>query len=162
MLLKIFMLVLFIMASETSFTEAKGWRGIIPLQSKRADVVRLLGQPAEPGGYGVLYKLEEEIVFIEYSSGPCSKDREGGWNVARDTVVSISVTPKKKLQFTDLNLGDNYRKGPSGDVIDIVNYTNEQDGVIYEVDDNTGIIRAISFQPGIENRHLLCTNPTVN
>jgi hypothetical protein len=52
----------------------------------------LWGPSAKPEGYAELYNLREEAVFIEYSSGPCRKDRNGGYNVPTGTVIQLSVS----------------------------------------------------------------------
>ena len=63
-----------------SRVSAQEWRKIAPLTSTRADVERLLG-PNGRSSYGVNYDLKDGILSIEYSSGPCTKERKGGWNV---------------------------------------------------------------------------------
>ena len=53
--------------------QAKGWRGIVPLHSTRADVEQLLGPPDRKGNKPVVsYDLEKEQVTIIYSREPCS------------------------------------------------------------------------------------------
>ena len=70
------------------------WRRLIPLQSTRADVERLLGPGKE--AYFAIYQLKEGSLFIEYSSGPCRPERKGGWNVSENVVVSVSFSPKHR------------------------------------------------------------------
>src|SRR6476659_7763140 len=80
---------------------AEEWRGIVPLRSTRADVVRLLGKPNELGRY----EVNGERADIIYSDGPCK-----GWHyslekvnckclVPKDTVLSIYVEPDQPPKF---------------------------------------------------------------
>src|ERR1044072_5070602 len=78
------------------------WRHITPLRSTRVDVERLLGPSSEP--YSAKYTLEEGNLFIEYSSGPCTPLRKGGWNVSKDVVVQMSFSPNVKKPVGTLKL----------------------------------------------------------
>jgi hypothetical protein len=59
---------LVLLTSGTS--SAKGWRGLIPLHSTRQDVERLLGSTRN-----FYYDLQNETVYIDFSSGSCQGDR---------------------------------------------------------------------------------------
>src|SRR6185503_17182878 len=65
---------------------ARGWRGIIPLHSTRADVESLLGKPLPDRDY--LYQTEDHFVSVDYAKGPC-EGWPSGWNVTANTVLSI-------------------------------------------------------------------------
>src|SRR5262245_55163535 len=81
-----------------------GYRGIVPLQSTRADVERVLGRPANPDD--ATYQLPREIVAIQFSKYGCTPPPrvEGwptppleGWNVPPGTVLAIRVTLRKQV-----------------------------------------------------------------
>jgi hypothetical protein len=78
---------------------AQEWDKIVPLKSTRADVERLLG-PIDKS-YGVDYELMDGVLSIEYSSGPCRKQRQGGWHVPEGVVISFSFSAKNKQRETD-------------------------------------------------------------
>ena len=89
-------LILFLgtMVSSVVSASAKEWNGIVPLKSTRADVERLLGR-----GSNNVYRYGKQIVNVGYEQFPCGhKNPPGwpeaplGWNVPRDTVVSIGVS----------------------------------------------------------------------
>jgi hypothetical protein len=95
-------------------TQAKSWRGIVPLKSTRADVERLLGKVDSWGRY----QFEDERGSIRYRENPClgvyrplEKDN-CECMVSRDTVVSIFVTPEVTRTFSSLNLGRKPKPGP--------------------------------------------------
>jgi hypothetical protein len=129
----------------------KGWRGIVPLHSTRADVVRLLGPPNVDGD---LYDFENERVHIDYSDGPCEKGRSG-WNVPRDTVVSISLAPTKHRKFSALRIDEKkYRKSEDGELPGIFYYTNDAEGITISV--SQGEVRNIYYNPTSKDDHLRC------
>ena len=85
-------------ASLTQSEQKIGWRGIVPLRSTRTHVERQLGL------FDVkcqCYETEKEIVHVGYASAPCTGDVPG-WNVPRDTVLSITVSPKSEPAFSDI------------------------------------------------------------
>jgi hypothetical protein len=74
--------------SETS--NAKDWRGIVPLHSTRADVTRLLGPSPDANNIRARYFLEKEDVYIVFSSDEpypgCTSE------IAKDAVLLIQIT----------------------------------------------------------------------
>jgi len=44
--------------------------------------------------YESAYETEEESIRVEYSEGTCNENRDNKWNVPKDTVIRISVSPK--------------------------------------------------------------------
>lgn len=132
-------------------SQSKGWRGIVPLHSTRADVIRLLGPPNLDGD---LYDLDNKTVHIEYSDGPCDKGRSG-WNVPRDTVVSISLAPNQDLKFSDLQIDKRkYKKARDGELPEWFYYTNEAEGITISV--REGEVGNIYYNPTSKDDHLRC------
>jgi hypothetical protein len=123
---------------------AQNWRKVEPLKSTRAEVEALLG--AAQGAYSAIYQLKEGSLFIEYSSGPCTPDRHGGWNVAENVVVSLSFSPRHKKRFDDLKIDrEKFRKEVDQHVIGITYYVNDEDGITYEIQD--GRVASIEYGP---------------
>ena len=94
---------------------AKDWRGIVPFQSTRADVEKLLGQPPSPPSDGTriytlnktrsIYFLDEGEIYIVYAEDDNFTVTEDCLDaVPAGTVLMIQITPKKELKLTDLNL----------------------------------------------------------
>jgi hypothetical protein len=134
----------------------KEWRGITPLRSTRADVVRILGQSKGPGD---LYNLANETVLITYSNGMC---REGGvWNVPRDTVVRITISPKKPVAIRELNLDlKEYERITDKHLPGIIYYNNAKEGVhIQTLEDK---VTSIHYLPSSDNNVLRCGGSTVS
>lgn len=73
-----------------------GWKGIVPLQSTRADVDRLLGKGA--GKCQCIYRKPTEIVAVDYAKAPC-KGAVNGWNVPSDTVLKVRITNRSQAIF---------------------------------------------------------------
>lgn len=128
-----------------------GWRGIVPLRSTRADVNRLLGSPNVEGKY---YEIGNYVVHIDYSDGPCEKGKSG-WNVPRDTVVSISLSPNQALKFSDLQIDKKkLKKSKDGELPGIVYYTNDAEGITISVSDEE--VRNIYYNPTSKDKSLRC------
>lgn len=135
--------------------QSKGWRGIIPLRSTRTDVIRLLGPPNVDGRF---YEIDNKTVHIDYSDGPCETGRSG-WNVPRDTVVSISLAPNQDLKFSDLHIDEKkYKKSKDGELPDILYYTNDAEGITISVSE--GEVRNIYYNPTSKDDHLRCPCPS--
>lgn len=135
--------------------QAKGWRGISPLKSTRKDVEKLIGQPVTPGGAS--YETPSEGVFIHYSDGPCEKGWPYGWNVPRDTVLIITLSPKSVLTLSDLTLDESkYEKWRDTHLSGRIHYTNQGEGVDIEVDEFLGNVIGVSYQPTAADSHLQC------
>lgn len=72
--------------------QENSWNGIVPLKSKRTDVERLLGEGKKGLYYREFdYEKDSQKVTIIYAQKPCDM----GWNVPKDTVISIASPPTK-------------------------------------------------------------------
>jgi len=136
--------------NSNQFSVGKGWRGIVPLHSTKADVIKLLGEPnlKVDGGYN----LPDVTVNFIYSTQPC----ELGWNVPVGTVLRILVSLKKdrpKLSELDIDL-TKYKKKVHGELPDITDYINDEEGILLEV--QQGEVRLIWYDPAAKDNHLKC------
>lgn len=137
----------------SGFSHGKEWRSIKPLQSTREDVVRLMGHSAD--SCECLYDLGDEIVSIVYSSGPCEKGLAGGWNVPRNTVVSIIVTQRVPSFLADLKINESkYKKIADPHVLGNFYYTNEEEGVT--ISTYNGRVKYIEYTPTAKDAYLRC------
>ncbi len=139
-------------------SQAKEWRGIVPLHSTRADVDRLLGKPN--ANYN-RYEFGNEQADILYSDDPCTAGLQGMWNVPRDTVISIRVTPKQRLRLPDLRLElSKYERVRDPLVQTHTYYTNKEEGLRYEVfeggGEDDGLSLHIYYEPAAKDANLRC------
>lgn len=135
---------------------AQEWRKIVPLKSTRADVERLLGSKEK--SYGIVYELTSGVLSIEYSSGPCRKDRRGGWNVPEGIVISYSFSPKNKQRENDLKLTRRkFRRVVLSHTGGITYYINDVDGIMYVT--QQGKVDSVEYYPPKKYRHLYCGDP---
>lgn len=156
-ILKATVICLLIAGPTLAQAQSKGWRGIIPLRSTRADVVRLLGPPNIDGD---LYEVDDYRVFIDYSDGSCEKGNPG-WNVARDTVVSISLAPNQDLKFSALHIDKKkFKKYQDRELPDVFHYTNDSEGISISVSE--GEVRDIYYTPTSKDDHLRCPCSTAS
>jgi hypothetical protein len=133
----------------------QGWRAIVPLHSTRAEVERLLGPPADSSNeYTSIYKLEKEVVVIDYESDHSCKS-PGGWQVPRGTVVSITVTPKTRLRFSDLQVDESkYKRTSGGHRSEDIIYTENERGESITV--YRDMVTSITYRPAASDSHLRC------
>ena len=103
MLLRLSLIILLALVASTSIA-AKDWRGIVPMQSTRADVEARLGRSSPPPNdvaYGfdkgrAIYSLTEGDVYIRFADAEFLKV-SGCSAVPLGTVVLIQFTPKEML-----------------------------------------------------------------
>jgi hypothetical protein len=133
---------------------AQEWRRIVPLKSTRADVEALLG-PNDKSSYAVDYELADGVLFIEYSSGPCRKDRRGGWNVPEGVVISFNFSPKNKQREIELKLNrKKFRRVISIHTPSVTYYINDKEGMMYEI--QQGQVHSIEYYPPKGFEYLYC------
>jgi hypothetical protein len=143
-------------------SHAKGWRGIVPLHSTRADVERLIGKP---NAEYERYDLGDERADIFYQRHVCSEGAQ--WDVPLDTVTGISVYPKKALRLADLRLDPGkYKKGGDSYSQGRTVYWNKEEGIAYHVSERSSRdddrVMEIYYQPAAGDAHLRCPAPAKN
>src|ERR1044072_1333781 len=134
-------------------SNAKGWRGLIPLHSTRDDVIRLLGPSPGANDMRATYSLEKEDVYIGFASDePYPRCSSG---VPREAVLTIEIRPKTKLRLSDLRIDQSkYRTfDPSSPPsIGYVGLINDVDGVVIQT--FKGYVSVICYIANIEDRKL--------
>lgn len=141
-----------------SFSQAQGWRGIVPLHSTREDVERLIGAPMMPNG--ITYDLKNERVNVGYSDGSCGKS-QAEWNVPSGTVTSIIIYPQAKLMLSDLSIDLNrFEKFINPHNPDSVYYNNNEQGISFGTK-STGEVVVIEYFPAAKDNYLRCPGSSV-
>lgn len=145
---------LLVILSTIVLTEAKEWRGIVPLHSTRVDVERLLGVSTNAcKALSCIYELANENVFILYASGPpCGSDGPSGWRVPRDTVIEVGVYSKRKRRLSDLRINEGkYQKKPNEELPGVFHYVSAEEGIKIEANGDT-VLSITYFQSPRDNR----------
>jgi hypothetical protein len=145
-----------------SGAEPKGWRGIVPLHSTRAEVERLLGPPTEKQTeYSVLYRTENETLIIKYANGlPCGiGEKSSQWRVPSDTVESIYITPNMGSPLSQLTIDESkYEKRKEGHRPEDIYYINQENGETLRVFQNQ--VMDITYSAAASDEHLRCAGVT--
>jgi hypothetical protein len=144
-------LMLVFMFSVIPNQETRGWQGLIPLHSRRADVKRLLGRSSDQ--CNCIYETQEEFIHFDYAISPC-KGSLPGWNVPADTVLSIKVRPKKDLKFSELGIVEG-RYTKNYDDAMATYYTDNEKGISYVVTES-GLVNSITYIPTLSDNALRC------
>lgn len=96
-----FVLAFLLLAVDISL--AREWRGIVPLRSTRADVVRIFNQCADQRE-ACVFSVDREDVFILFSGGLSREYVRCARSVDPETVIFVQVEPRMKLKLDDLNI----------------------------------------------------------
>lgn len=128
----------------------KGWRGVIPLKSTRADVERRFGKPDKWGDY----EFNDERVSFDYGDGPCKGDyvalKENNCKclAAENTVMSIFVEPTVSRKFSDLKIDlTDFRRTPISPFPNTFEYDNPKEGITYTVDEPNNKLKHVTYYP---------------
>lgn len=144
-----------------SYASAKSWHGITPLHSTRADVEKLWGKPLPPPpesgrAYTLsdersIYFTDEGEIYVLYARFTSECDK----SVTPDTVLWLSLTPRAKIQLSELRIDkakfttyDPARPKGSG----YKAYTDESEG--YSILTFKGLVEQIYYQPTLQDRKL--------
>ena len=129
----------------------RGWQGIVPLHSTRAEVEAKLGKPS--GACQCRYEASNEAIVVDYAKGPC-KGSPHGWNVPAGTVLQITVFPKSKLSIAQSGFNEKEYARSEGVGETAVYYTSVQEGIKHSVHD--GEVHSISYIPSRSDINLRC------
>jgi len=118
----------------------------IPLKTNKIEVVKELGEGK--GDCRCIYEVDKETIQIEYSSTTCEK----GWNIPKNTIISITLIPKEHISLSDLNISrkdfysfryDNF----------FASYTSPQKGLRINVDSNETVTEYTRIPTSLEGNN---------
>ena len=147
--------VCFVMISITS-ASAKSWRGIEPLHSMRADVVRLLGIPIDgKSPYMWIYDFPEERAFIHFASGePCEEGLPDGSKAPKDMVLVIDLYPRVPKKMAEvLTAGKEYETVQAAHTPHVY-YFDSDEGTRFTVQD--GVVSSIGYGGTAKDKDYRC------
>jgi len=130
---------------------ARGWRGIVPLHSTRADVELLLGKPSAERND--IYNTDKEFVRVDYARDSCD-GWPSGWNVRRDTVLALTVRANTPVLFSELHV-DTTNFSEAYDDAFFTYYANRNQGIQYTVS-SEGFLNSTEYFPTPEDSGLRC------
>src|SRR5215207_5149895 len=108
----------------------EGWKGIVPLITKRSEVEKILGIRTDCENY-CMYDSGDNRIFVRYASEPCSQEKK--WTVPSGTVTEISVYGDEP-KLSDLKLDSRkFKKNPDPELNGYYSYENEEQGITYSV-----------------------------
>ena len=146
----LFAFLLFVQSSRFNQQE---WRKILPMNSTRAEVEAILGQADE--GFEVLYQLQDGKLSIEYSTGPCTSERKGGWNVPENVVISLHFSPRRAKKVSQLKLDPRkFRKVVDDHLPSVTYYINDEEGITYAI--QQGKVDYVEYGPPKKYDGLYC------
>lgn len=153
----LFALVLFL---NTDCANGQDWKKIVPLKTTRAEIEAVFGH--NTGNYSVLYQLKDGRLSIVYSSGHCTPERRGRWDVPENTVISFTFSLRRPKRLSELKLDRRkFRRVDDDHLTGVVYYVSDEDGITYTIQE--GRVDSIEYGPGKEYEHLYCKDsPNLN
>jgi len=155
--MRIYLALLLLLPAQSlpGISRESGWRGIVPLQSKRSEVERLLGPASETLPGATLYRTMDGTVRISYSEGTPCGTKDSHWRVPADTVITVDVTLSPGHLLSQLNLDEaKYSKKSGGHRPEDVYYVNEEKGEVLRV--FMGEVMDIHYGPTTSDKDLKC------
>lgn len=133
--------------------QSNSWKNLTPLLSTRADVERLLGKPKEDNYFCCKYETPNEYVSVNYAIDECKE----GWNVPKDTVLSLRVSPNSDVgkSFEELKL-DKGKFSFTGDDAFYGTWTNAEQGLQYYFANINRELQSITYIPKKSDNNLRC------
>jgi hypothetical protein len=121
---KFSLFLLLLVLTDLAYGQNNAWNSLTPLRSTRADVEKIFGKPKESKAY----ETPSGTFSVNYSDAKCDE----GWNVSKDTVLSLSVSPKSEIgkSFEELKL-DERKFLSSVDDAFFGSWTNAEEGFQY-------------------------------
>lgn len=134
------------------------WHGLLPLQSTREDVERLLGKPTKTVDSTDIYSSDADRIDVTYSMGPCKLSGVERWSVPKDVITRIDIRPSD-LRVRDLRLDPRkYARARQSHPNNWFSYWNQEDGIRVETI-RTGRmeeVNSITYGPKANTQFLRC------
>ena len=103
----------------------------------------------------VVYSLKNGNLSIEYSTGPCSTGRKGGWNVPKNVVISLFFAPRHPKKLSELHLDSKkFRRVVSDHLPSVTYYINDKEGIVYSI--QQGKVDYVEYGPAKKDDDLYC------
>lgn len=150
--MQVLAIIVFLCVAVSCQTIEDGWKNIKPLHTNRSMVDKLLGASKESPPLDTIYRNDEAFVRITYTVEPCTEDnfRRGKFNVPKGTVLEYYLRIKKDIKLGDFDYKrEKYKKDTSGDIVNIVQYRNVEDGITLDAYIQQGVeyLSAIRIGP---------------
>jgi hypothetical protein len=156
-----FILLKLILAT-TVFCQIQDWKTLVPLESSRKEVEKILGKPDKYFETYGTYQTPRGEFSVWYSTGGCRKKVKGlQWNVPAQKLTRILMYTQSSLPLEAyIKNKDEYKKENSPDLSkNRFLYTSPDESIIYQTivtHDKLEFVNTIELQPGKNKKHLLC------
>ena len=137
----------------------EGWKGIVPLITKRSEVEKILGIRTECQN-SCIYDIGDDRIFVRYASEPCSKEND--LTVSSGTVTEISVYLGDNPKFSSLKLDRRkLKKTEDPELHGYSYYSDDEQGITYTVSERARLLSIDWWGTADRNLKLLCpSRPT--
>ena len=139
--------------------QEKGWKNIVPLDSTRKDVERLLGRPQVSKGVADTFQLKDGRLRVFYSDGFCKRPNTNDWNVPPGTVVTLTFEPSGEVKIAELKLDmSKYERTIDPHVQRAFHYYSREAGIRIStrLEKEGEDVHSITYEPTEKDLHLRC------
>jgi hypothetical protein len=101
--------------------------------------------------------LKDEVILIDYSIRRCENIRGTKWNVARNTVISITVNPRSKSSAQDLGFNlESLKRIDDPEVEDAIYFVNDKDGISILSRRSDDVVISVIYTASQQDNRLRC------
>ena len=155
--------LMFLLIALTLFSQEKeriDWPKIVPLQTTRADVEKMLGKPVKGTGYVWSYDSNDDRITIWYGGVKPAANSPCKWELSKDTVLSFVYAPKRKLPLDELKVDlTKFQRQKAYEMENDFYYYNALEGLTLttRVVDGKEMFLSIERDPDQAQRQKYCT-----
>lgn len=155
-------IVLILLMNLSVLGQAKMWCDLIPLESTRSEVEKLLGKPVSHFETYGLYKNKFGKFSVWFSHGGCSDEIEGRqYDIPAGKMTGLRVILNKFEPLKNyISTKKGFTKEKTKGKFERYFYVSSDESVLFEVitlNDGSEMVSSISIQPGKNKKHLLCS-----
>ncbi len=92
------------------YTKAQDISKILPMNSSRETVTKLLGEGQKINESKTVYDLPDQKLIVYYYADSCSEDFLKKYELTKDTVMSVTIFPKKEIKIDGWEMSKLYRR----------------------------------------------------
>lgn len=151
----IFLTVLFVLMANACF--AQSWMKLVPLESTREEVEKILGEPDSSFPTYATYRTDSGNFHVWFSTGECQKNFEGRqYKVRANVMTHLSVYLNAPLLKSVISNLSDYTRQENFNSTGYL-YISKDESITYETFMEPERVKSIDLMPGrVKTEEFLC------
>jgi hypothetical protein len=152
-----------LISSATVCAQKDVWTQLVPLESSREDVERVLGKPMKYfKAYGIYKEIPDVVIDVWYSTGKCTKTVKGAplYDVREGVMTRLYVTFPKRRKLRDMQSDiAKFTRKQFEELAGRAYYYSPDNSLVYTVfveKDESETVYSVSVQPGDDKEGQKC------